>query len=303
MPGSVYIQGTNICTCFCATGFIKNAYDASCFGNLSLIFDFTFDRDLRVDGVWSHINSAVHGPLTASWEVNAWGGDHSSDGEIADPFMTDERGLWMDGKLDFVTLNGFILHHSSTLMTWVKPQGYGTLFSSTARDRDGEFRDFGLRFEIADSVVVFEDMTINMRTDSENTVQFYVWQHISVTVTYDSELSTVTFYHDGIGNGTTTFIGMIRDYPDESRQHMIGAAVKENEVCQNFRGFLYSFTAANYAIADFSNYVSTTCSGCASCQPGESCFNNCGWNTYWDGHHCERCPIWCQDGCFSEGKC
>merc|ERR1711878_266828 len=109
--------------------------------------------------------------------------------------MTDERGLWMDGKLDYVTLKGFILHHSSTLMSWAKPQGYGSLFSSAARDSDGSFGDFGLNFEIADSMVNFEDMTINIKAVSTGTLQFYIWQHIAVTVQYDASLdqSTVSF--------------------------------------------------------------------------------------------------------------
>lgn len=304
-PGAVYIAETNICSCFCATGFEKNAFANSCRGSDTLIFDFSFNRDLRAEGEWRYTGTYTSGEINVGWEVAAWGGDNAQDGERADPFMTDERGLWMDGKLDYVTLKGFILHHTSTMMSWAKPQGYGSLFSSTARDADGSFGDFGLTFGIQDSMVEFEDMTINIKAVSTGTLQFYIWQHISVTVSYDSSLdqSTVSIFHDGQDNGVSVVPGMIMDYPDESRQHMIGAQVKDNEVCQNFRGFLYSFTAFNYALTDFNSYVSTTCNGCTSCMPGQNCFNNCGWNTYWDGEHCERCPIWCQDGCFSGGLC
>jgi hypothetical protein len=136
-----------------------------------MIFDFTFNKDDRVDGSWTRDASGLTSDgLQLSWTIAAWGGDFAADGERQDPFMTDERGLWMDGKLDYVTLKGFILHHSSTLMSWAKPQGYGSLFSSAAREADGSFGDFGLNFEIMDSMVQFEDMTINIKAVSTGTL-------------------------------------------------------------------------------------------------------------------------------------
>lgn len=104
-------------------------------------------------------------------------------------------------------------------MTWVKPQGYGTLLSAAERNPDGGFNDFGLSFEISDSMVAFEDMAINIKAVSTGTLQFYVWQHITVTVEYDhvSANSHVQFYHDGADNGGAIVHGRVADFPDESR--------------------------------------------------------------------------------------
>jgi len=68
-------------------------------------------------------------------------------------------------------------------------------------------------------MVEFEDMTINIKAVSTGTLQFYIWQHIAVTVAYDigRDESTVNIFHDGADNGVSDVPGMIMDYPDESR--------------------------------------------------------------------------------------
>jgi hypothetical protein len=49
-----------------------------------------------------------------------------------DPYITDDRGLWFDGKYTFLTIENLALHHSCTVELWIKAHcSDGTLFSGS----------------------------------------------------------------------------------------------------------------------------------------------------------------------------
>lgn len=49
--------------------------------------------------------------------------------DSSDPYLIDDRGLWFDGKYDFIVIKGLKVHHKFAMSQWVKPHGSGTLFS------------------------------------------------------------------------------------------------------------------------------------------------------------------------------
>jgi hypothetical protein len=144
--------------------------------------------------------------------------------------VSDDRGLWFDGKVDFMTLRGYIQHHTSTLMSWVKPQGFGVLYSSSSRDLDGQFRSFGVQFGIKQRVLTFSDMSVNGEFSGDVEISFYKWQHVAVTTTYRvaEDETAIQFYSDGSAAGAGAFDGIIVDWPDQSRRHLIGSAWSED---------------------------------------------------------------------------
>jgi len=49
--------------------------------------------------------------------------------DYSDPYTTDDRGLWFDGRYDVVALLGLKVHTKFGLNIWARAHGSGTLFS------------------------------------------------------------------------------------------------------------------------------------------------------------------------------
>ena len=97
-----------------------------------------------------------------------------------DPYLSDDRGLYFDGKNDFVTLEGLMLNNNFTFAMWVKPHGDGTLFATADKNGPGyySFGISGYRMKFTDG---FHDDT--WVTDVEP-VDLFLWQNLSLTFTW-----------------------------------------------------------------------------------------------------------------------
>jgi hypothetical protein len=151
-------------------------------------------------------------------------------------------------------------------------------------------------------------MTANGKVVSTSEIAFYKWQHLAVVIAYvpESHTTTVNFYNDAVSAGSGSFSGIVIDYPDHARQHLIGSAwTVDQEHCEYIRGYMWSFAAYNFELSaqDLSGFVSNTCNGCGVCPIGQDCLSDCGWHSYWSEGKCERCPTWCPEGCLTGGMC
>jgi hypothetical protein len=65
-----------------------------------------------------------------TWTVAVYQG--ADEGyESADPYLTDDRGLYFDGINDFATVRGLLIHDNFTISMWINPESSGTLYSSS----------------------------------------------------------------------------------------------------------------------------------------------------------------------------
>jgi hypothetical protein len=199
--------------------------------------------------------------------------------------------------MEFLTVRGLTLHHSSTVTFWVKPHGYGALLSSSRRDEDLA-KDWGMMFGINDQHARFTDKDTNTNIVTENPLEFYTWMHLAFTLEYGTGLAgagatDINIYKNNAVAKYGSIDHIIVDYPDHTSLHMIGADESYGEYCEFFRGFLWSFKTYNLPLVDFGTEVSLTCRSCSACPTNQDCLGECNWNHYFDGGRCRRCPIWC----------
>jgi hypothetical protein len=55
--------------------------------------------------------------------------------------LLDDRGLWFDGKYDFLLINNMTIRPLFGFSMWIRPQGSGTLYS-VSRLNDPEKEDY-----------------------------------------------------------------------------------------------------------------------------------------------------------------
>lgn len=169
------------------------------------------------------------------------------------------------------------MHHSSTLAFWLKPHGYGTVFSSARLD---EGCDLGFEFAIIGGKARFADKAADLDLDSEGNLEFYEWMHLAVTLDWndvDRTTGVAMYMNNGV-IGSETVANMFLDVPDGTARHLLAAGEKYSEVCNNYRGFIWSFQAYNLPLSDLSEMVSTECYGCTACPPTTDCLGDCNWN-------------------------
>ncbi len=49
---------------------------------------------------WTSVGNQSCDDYEANWIVDLWGGEDKEACEKDDPYQTDDRGLWFDGKLE-----------------------------------------------------------------------------------------------------------------------------------------------------------------------------------------------------------
>ena len=114
------------CDLLCATGLSPDSdtTPTRCNRNdaaqaISLIFDE------EGASTWTYLDSNI---LNNPTNVTATAG--MFDGfDYSDPFTTDDRGIWFDGRYDVVALLGLKVHIKFGLNIWARAHGSGTLFS------------------------------------------------------------------------------------------------------------------------------------------------------------------------------
>jgi hypothetical protein len=126
--------------------------------------------------------------------------------------------------MEYLTLSGLTLHHTSTVSLWVKPHGYGTLFSSSRKD-DPSYAQTNIRFGICENKLEFDDTyRPEAHFYSSLSVEFYYWQHTAFTTSWDQDtLSTLaTMFIDNTNVGSKHYEGITQDMPDDYSLHTIG---------------------------------------------------------------------------------
>jgi len=112
------------------------------------VAEFTFD--LQSLTKWTY-KGHRYNPEPNSWDVVVYGGYSADTLDKTDPYITDDRGLWFDGKYTFLTLERLVLHHSTTLEMWIKAHcSDGTLFSSS-RGTEHVQSNTNIHFAISDT--------------------------------------------------------------------------------------------------------------------------------------------------------
>lgn len=98
--------------------------------------DMVFNIEPCVDKVWNYTPDPDNSEQPVSVKFTA--GIHEA-WDSSDPYLIDDRGLWFDGKYDFIIITGLKVHTKFAMSQWAKPHGSGTLFSvSRLHDYDKE---------------------------------------------------------------------------------------------------------------------------------------------------------------------
>lgn len=180
--------GADICIEFAPTGhyeFAGNTHIEADEAADGLVASFTFTPDSSDDSSnssWIYEGTGSFASGTNDWMVKLFGGAH----EIKpapfdfDPYLTDDRGLWFDGKSNYMTSQMLSLHHTFTINTWIRPYGSGAIFSSS-KNFDAEWNK-SLHWGITENRMEFEDRDnyFYFKTERES-VDRYIWQNLAIT--------------------------------------------------------------------------------------------------------------------------
>jgi hypothetical protein len=71
------------------------------------------------------------GDGSLTWDVTTFGGARQAERNDDDPFLTADRGLWFDGRYNYMSIEGLLLSHTWSIEAWTNPITSGTLFSTS----------------------------------------------------------------------------------------------------------------------------------------------------------------------------
>jgi hypothetical protein len=134
---------------------------------------FEFTATNLVDNLWTYTDSVTIDSVSSDYTVEAIGGIHVGY-DSSDPYLLDDRGLWFDGKYDFLLLKNLQIEMDFVYSLWIKPHGSGTLYSVSRLNDPGEenFFAFGLKgrkFNIKKTSTQVD------WTTSEDVFTYYSW--------------------------------------------------------------------------------------------------------------------------------
>jgi len=98
--------------------------------------------------------------------VKFFGGASELTIQKDDPYAFDDRGLYFDGKYDYLTVKMLTLHNTFTLSAWIKPHGSGSLYSSV-RNYGGDI-EHSFNWGISERRLEFEDKSHHYYFRTEN---------------------------------------------------------------------------------------------------------------------------------------
>jgi hypothetical protein len=124
--GYYFLEHSESCLNYAPTGYTLVDF-AEYETNPSTLASFTFTH-VASQLSWASTNEWAD--TTHSWTVTAFGGLDIAVREVEDPFLTSDRGLWFDGRYNYMTIEGLTLSHTWAFETWVNPITPGTLFST-----------------------------------------------------------------------------------------------------------------------------------------------------------------------------
>lgn len=263
---------------------------------------------------WSYTASYTDLGTAKTAEVVVQGGIHAG-WDSSDPYLLDDRGLWFDGKYDFLLINNMTIRPLFGFSMWIRPQGSGTLYS-VSRLNDPEKEDYfalgikGYRLNLKVTQSSYEFTT-------DDAISYYDWQIVHFVNTLETsvtpQMHAYKFYVNEAVKGTSDLYqrryAHVMDGLNDDYMHLIGGYERGNVIRGLFMGNVWSFTmeagVGKNAAAFASGDMATTCTGsCDLCpaSPAE-CLGTCNWNNYWDGLYCRHCPSWCVRGCQMSGQC
>jgi hypothetical protein len=180
-PGTQFAAGADVCLNFCATGFQELMGVTTCetptdAGYDGIAADFRFDT-AAIDNVWTYTGTATYPNAgVQTWTVNLYGGSSKTKTVLdVDPYWFDDRGLFFDGKTNYMTSEMLVLHHSFTLAAWVRPYGSGAIYSGS-KDFAEDSVERSMHWGINHDRMEFEHRQYHFYTRTEKpSVTQYVW--------------------------------------------------------------------------------------------------------------------------------
>jgi hypothetical protein len=202
---------------------------------------------------WTFSGQMANGNYSTDWVVELWGGDDRYTCCNEDPYYTDDRGLWFNGRIDFLQMHGLILHHTSTVTVWMKPHGDGTVFASSSKV-DPDYAQSNIHLRVDNKKLEYGDTYRHALFQSDKCIELYYWQHAAFSIKWEQHDKTTTakIFINNENAGLMVYDGITQDRPDTENIHTIGTLEFQGQFCDYFRGFLYSFYAYNYILTDFS---------------------------------------------------
>lgn len=227
----------------CATSMTLSSGECTQIAN-AIAADIVFN-DVPCDNkVWTYaptMSDVSYQPISVEFVA----GVHD-DWDSSDPYLIDDRGLWFDGKYDFIIVKGLKVHTKFSTSQWVKPHGSGTLFSvSQLEDYETEqYWAISIKGRKLQFKNTFKDYQFTTANDE---VEYYAWQHVGFsTVPQADEQGAITnsFYVNGGLCDTavteTFYQSIVSDVTDDYMT-LIGGYERANVIRGLYQGNIYNF--------------------------------------------------------------
>lgn len=147
----------------------------------------------------------------------------------------------------------------------------------------------------------------NYERSDLDAISYFVWSYVSFKLERrdDTQASHLEFFVDGVSVHAHD-ARRVYDFPEPKMRHHFGAADVAMAYTKHYRGFIYS-AKAHRGTNDNEVVNTSGCLGsCSVCGNSSDCHGVCNWNHYQldrDSATCKRCPLWCREGCDSNGQC
>ena len=283
-----------ICKEGCPNGFVQNG--EVCEGDQGQVYCLEFnDRSLN-------------------WAPNAFGGTSADSIDSADPVPIYLRGLWFDGVDDFLTLTDVIIHHTSTILLWIRPAAPGVLFSINSNNISqvgSEYFIILITSELALSNTYLnpDGATSPVVTETaEGIVALNDWQLVFHTNLWekDDNQSTIAISRN---NQTSATVSYDKPFLDSKEyNHYIGVeevVPQANNLVKtgHYSGFIYEFCL--YTTNEQLIPIGDPCgeNECQFCPVGV-CLIDCERDQFLEDGVCLDCdPSCAPNGCVRDENC
>lgn len=293
------------------------------------VYEFNFQPPEDGCQIWEHKDT------DKDYLVRVYGGTQETGGEVEEPFIFADRGAWFDGKYDLMTFELLQLPEVVIHGFWAKVHSQGVLFSATRvhgdfnderhlqLDFNGDGEGEG-GFSIGDdrarrydcgyylgvngtSLEFVSRIAGNYERSEVDAIAYFVWSYVSFKIERrtDTQASHLEFFVDGVSVYSHD-AHRVYDFPEPKMRHHFGAADVDMAYTKHYRGFIYSAKAHRGTTDDEVVNTSGCLGSCSVCGDSGDCHGVCNWNHYQldrDSATCKRCPLWCREGCDSNGQC
>jgi hypothetical protein len=298
-------------------GDATNTFDVTTIYNEAytvVFFSFRPYTDEAAAKKWTWSVSTTESAETVSFTVTATGGYLDSKFEGTDPYVSD-RGLFLNGRTDFLSIDGLTLSSDWVMHMWIRPLGSGTLWSTNSpSDYFGEEKS--IHWGVRNEAIEWEDKLRGFyyRTGTDG-VNLATWNSVAVGMFFlqGRGESNLVFLRDSTSVDRVTYPFLFLDTPDIQGNKKIGALERLETLVNHYHGHIYQHSVhagqitelliQDILIVDTNN--DRGCDyGCDRCPAGGVCLHDCPWNEYpkHDGS-CHKCPTWCLNGCNMDSSC